>query len=290
MTQQNSLERAKQGDPSAIAALINRTLRSVNIQVSIQRTRKTLIVVATSKTPPPKNFVVNFIKNGLLKLDIPNIEFLTIKGRVSGKTDFVWQETINLKFPDHPLDPQALSAATKTRTKTAPKIVLPPYLAPVEKAWQGYCQFWNKSTFNRAVVVVCGFILLQGMTVFLGYLRVASPPAFLRTLPKTTNRTAPETTGTTHRRVSKDFFDKAAIKDQIDRQRQNAPRNLSPEDIERIKERWAEVHEEEEEESKPALQPRTGSCDCPNDTNAAGQPCGDGTADAQSGERRSTCN
>lgn len=99
MSQQNPLELAKQGNPNAIAALINRNLNPKGITAKVSRKDDCLRVMLESHEVPSQDNLVEFIRNGILKLGIAEINTLQVFGRQIGDEVPAWSQTINLKTP-----------------------------------------------------------------------------------------------------------------------------------------------------------------------------------------------
>ncbi len=97
MSQQNPLELAKQGNPNAIAALINRNLNPKGVTAKVSRKDNCLRVMLESAEVPNQNSMVEFIRSGILKLRVAEINTLQIFGRQVGDEVPVWSQTIHLK-------------------------------------------------------------------------------------------------------------------------------------------------------------------------------------------------
>lgn len=104
MSQQNPLELAKQGNPNAIAALINRNLKPKGITAKVSRKDDCLRIMLESNEIPKQGNLVEFIRSGILKLGIAEINTLQVFGRQIGSQVPAWSQTINLKVaPSLPL-------------------------------------------------------------------------------------------------------------------------------------------------------------------------------------------
>ncbi len=95
-TQLTVVERAKQGDPEAIAALINRMLSKQSAQVQVKRRGSEYRLLVESDQVPEKQAMVTFIQQGLTKLAIADMQTVTIygKSRQSAKPD--WQHCFQM--------------------------------------------------------------------------------------------------------------------------------------------------------------------------------------------------
>lgn len=98
MVQSHSLlNLAKQGDPKAIAALMNRSLHPKKIAVKVGLKQDCLFVFASADRPPEMPFVTHFVRQGLQKLDPPNINRVVVQGHTEGSTVPAWQDVIYLR-------------------------------------------------------------------------------------------------------------------------------------------------------------------------------------------------
>ena len=97
MTSSNPyLERAKQGDPDAIAYLMRRSLQSKGIEVSAQEEGDTLLVTLEGAQPVNREAVVAFIRKGMLELDISSLRSVQVDWRQQGSLLSEWTEEIPL--------------------------------------------------------------------------------------------------------------------------------------------------------------------------------------------------
>ena len=97
MSQQNILESAKQGNPDAIAILINRTLQSKGITAKVSRKNTCLRIMLESSEAPNQSSLVELIFNGIRKLDVVGVDTLQIFGRQVDDDFPVWNQTLTLK-------------------------------------------------------------------------------------------------------------------------------------------------------------------------------------------------
>jgi hypothetical protein len=119
MTQQNLLELAKQGDPQAIAALMNRSLQPKGIVATVERQGDRLQVLLEATQLPNREAMTLFVQKGIVSLGIP-IRSIDIQGRQTGSDQPVWQQQVNLTE-------SAATALMATPTATAlPRPIAPP--------------------------------------------------------------------------------------------------------------------------------------------------------------------
>jgi hypothetical protein len=91
------LELAKQGDAAAIAALLNRTLQRQGITAQATQEDGFLNISLESAKVPPKEPVVNFIHQGMTKLESEAIHTVKIEAYPAGKNTPAWSEEFTLE-------------------------------------------------------------------------------------------------------------------------------------------------------------------------------------------------
>lgn len=97
MSQQNVLESAKQGNPNAIAALINRNLQQKGIAAKVSRKDACLRIMLESSDVPNQSPLVEFIGDGIKKLQVVGIDTLQVFGRQTGEDMPAWSQSIVLR-------------------------------------------------------------------------------------------------------------------------------------------------------------------------------------------------
>lgn len=97
MSQQNILEAAKQGNPNAIAVLINRNLQRKGIVAKVNRKDSCLRVMLESSEVPNQLSLVEFVRNGVKKLEVVGIDKLQVFGRQVGDDVPSWSQLIALE-------------------------------------------------------------------------------------------------------------------------------------------------------------------------------------------------
>jgi hypothetical protein len=96
MTPQDVLNAAKQGNPEAIAALMNRSLQTKGITARAKLVAGTLQVMLEGNTAPSKAESVAYVAKGIKGLEIPGISHLMIAGKSIGAENLEWTERIEL--------------------------------------------------------------------------------------------------------------------------------------------------------------------------------------------------
>lgn len=99
MTQFNLVESAKQGDPQAIAALMNLALEPRGITARTKLNDGCLYVCLRSSYALNQVPLVNFIRRGLAGLGVQSIQTVTVYGQKIGQSAPVWRETLHLGQP-----------------------------------------------------------------------------------------------------------------------------------------------------------------------------------------------
>lgn len=96
MAQQSVLELAKQGNPQAIATLINQTLRTKGILADISLKHHCLQVLLEAEQVPDERLLVPFLHQGVLRLGTTSIHRIKIYARQAGESFFAWNRDITL--------------------------------------------------------------------------------------------------------------------------------------------------------------------------------------------------
>ncbi|MEQ8386501.1 MAG: hypothetical protein RH949_29515 [Coleofasciculus sp. A1-SPW-01] len=97
MAEPNTLKLAKQGNPKAIAAMINRSLRAKHIIAKVNRKDDCLQVLVESAQIPNQKAMVSFIRQGLTKLGVETIKTVQVYGRQKGQDSFAWNQTFEIE-------------------------------------------------------------------------------------------------------------------------------------------------------------------------------------------------
>jgi hypothetical protein len=97
MSQQNPLELAKQGNPTAIAALINHGLKPKGITAKVSRKDDRLNIMLESKEFSNQDSLIKFIYSGILKLEISEINTLQVFGRQPDDEVPAWSQFMDLR-------------------------------------------------------------------------------------------------------------------------------------------------------------------------------------------------
>ncbi len=98
MAEPNVLKLAKQGNPKAIAAMINRSLRAKHIVAKVNRKDDCLQVLVESAQIPNQKAMVSFIRQGLTKLGVETIKTVQVYGRQQGQDSFAWNQSFDIEL------------------------------------------------------------------------------------------------------------------------------------------------------------------------------------------------
>ena len=93
------LELAKQGDPNAIAALINRSLRTKGVTATARLEGSCLHVILEADPAPDQQILAPFIRQGLLRLKAEAIQTIKLSGQLTHAPAPVWRQEIDLTTP-----------------------------------------------------------------------------------------------------------------------------------------------------------------------------------------------
>lgn len=95
--QSNVREFAKQGNPKAIAALINHNLKSAKIRVKHLKIKdKCLYIALEGEKIEPKERIISFMEKFLPRLSIESVEKTRILASKFGSNEVVWRKQISL--------------------------------------------------------------------------------------------------------------------------------------------------------------------------------------------------
>lgn len=96
MNQPELLELAKQGDPQAIATLINHQLNPKGILAKANTTKGCLQIIFEATEVPPQKVIFHYIYNAINKLKPPSVNKVIIYGKQTGNDFPAWQQEFEL--------------------------------------------------------------------------------------------------------------------------------------------------------------------------------------------------
>jgi hypothetical protein len=201
MAQANLLELAKQGNPQAIAALMNLVLEPKGVTAKTQLQDDCLHIVFTSEHTLSQSAIASFVRNGLSTLGHPSFQQVKLYARKNGQTDPLWVESFvtgtaarvapTAHTPPPPAAPKPARVQTHlpnlnppsppppttslTSAKPRPTPVTPAQPGLVQKLQQGFQQFWQSSTgwatvphpYKVAIAVSAGAFFIGGSVALL---------------------------------------------------------------------------------------------------------------------------
>jgi hypothetical protein len=97
MTQTNLLELAKQGNPQAIASLMNRSLQPRGITATTELLGDCLHVVLEAEQIPNRQVLTTFVQNGMKNLGVRSIRSVRVVGKQTGLAESAWTQEIELE-------------------------------------------------------------------------------------------------------------------------------------------------------------------------------------------------
>lgn len=121
MTQPGLLELAKQGDPQAIATLMNRQIQAKGILAKANTVKGCLKIIFEATEAPPQQALATYTYNAISKLEAPSLEKVIIYGKQTGNDFPVWQQEFNLLntpfLDNNRLEPPSSRAITQSVPK-----------------------------------------------------------------------------------------------------------------------------------------------------------------------------
>ncbi|AFZ02203.1 PrsW family intramembrane metalloprotease [Calothrix sp. PCC 6303] len=100
MMQSNVLEHARQGDPQAIALLMNRSLKPQGISVEAVLEEHCLLFEVNSEKVPDQEALVKFIHKGMNNLRVKSIQKIIISAQLVNQNSIAWIQELDLEKVD----------------------------------------------------------------------------------------------------------------------------------------------------------------------------------------------
>ena len=116
-----TLGQARQGNPAAIAALIQQALANRGIQVRAACKNACLHVVLTAPAPPDRQLYARVVYAAVLCLGASSIQTLQVYGRQQGVSQPAWVQAFRLAIPEPAPEPQAASVPISLPQPSAPR-------------------------------------------------------------------------------------------------------------------------------------------------------------------------
>jgi hypothetical protein len=120
MTQPNLLEIAKQGNPEAIAKLMNLALQPKGIIAETRLSNSCLEVILISNRPLNPKALVNFVRQGLANLGTQSIQTVKVYGQKEGDGSPIWADEFQVFGSESTV--RSRPSATKKVTVAAPSV------------------------------------------------------------------------------------------------------------------------------------------------------------------------
>jgi hypothetical protein len=145
VSQQNPLEQAKQGNPHAIAFLLNKSLQPKGITAKAARQNCHLQIIVESEQVPNQEKLIEFIRNGLLKLDSSAVRTVKVWGKQKGENTPKWSQEFSLftqavstdsNQPEPAIIPESREIETPVPAVEQQSIPQKPQLS-VDRRWYG---------------------------------------------------------------------------------------------------------------------------------------------------------
>ncbi|HEY9850502.1 MAG TPA: CapA family protein [Leptolyngbyaceae cyanobacterium] len=99
MTKQNVLTLAQQGDPDAIASLINQVIQKKGMTATAKAKGTCLHIVIVSDRVPEQTSCLRFVHDGMVRLNAKSVDSVRVYGRRSDQKWPSWTEFFELKQP-----------------------------------------------------------------------------------------------------------------------------------------------------------------------------------------------
>ena len=188
MTQLSVMELAKQGDPNAIAALINRSLTSKGIHASAElESPQCLKISLQASQVPSQKAIVTIIHRGMMVLQIEQLKSVKIFTYCSNNNYLAWRYEIilNNNFDESLPNPQIVKSADSAQARTTPDqsmnlvknssgVLLVQKLSQIQQNLQEYQDVIVRFTDEQMGHVRC-------LTTLTELIQVISKPSFLFT-------------------------------------------------------------------------------------------------------------
>lgn len=188
MTQLSVMELAKQGDPNAIAALINRSLTSKGIHASAElESPQCLKISLQASQVPSQKAIVTIIHRGMMVLQIEQLKSVKIFTYCSDNNYLAWRYEIilNNNFDESLPNPQIVKSADSDQARTTPDqsmnlvknssgVLLVQKLSQIQQNLQEYQDVIVRFTDEQMGHVRC-------LTTLTELIQVISKPSFLFT-------------------------------------------------------------------------------------------------------------
>lgn len=172
MEQSNLLELAKQGEPNAIAALMNAVLSPKGITARAGMEDDCLCIFLESQKPLNQETLVAFIQKGLLELGNDSIRSVRAQGKRSGEERFAWTREFSLRSTEPTSRVATLAPSIEPEPVEPEAAIVEEHLEEEEEYEEESLSFrgWLKTRWRvyaiPVVLVVIGGFIAGGTTAF----------------------------------------------------------------------------------------------------------------------------
>ncbi|MBD2189651.1 hypothetical protein [Pseudanabaena mucicola] len=179
MTQLSVMDLAKQGDPNAIAALINRSLASKGIHAQAELEAECLKISLRAAQIPNQKAVVTIIHRGMIILQVEQIKHVKIFTYRSDNNYLAWQHEINLDdnlkedaSDSQLVDPKDNKVQSTNLVSNPRGVILVQKMSQIQQNLQEYQDIIVRFTDEHVGTVRC-------LTTLTELIQVISQPSFL---------------------------------------------------------------------------------------------------------------
>lgn len=137
MTVSDVLQRAKQGEAKAIAALLNRQLRPRGLSARAKRQGEVLALLIEAESVPNSTKLIPYLQQAFQKLDSPEITMVQVHGRAKNAVKAAWVKQFSVAIapttpPEpSPQPPEPSESPETPETPESPDTPRPPSLAKI---------------------------------------------------------------------------------------------------------------------------------------------------------------
>lgn len=132
MASQDILERAREGDPRVIAAMLNRVLSPLGVRTQAARRDRTLHIVCSSEAVPDAHRMTAVVRKLADELKMRSVEEIRLYGQKSGEESVAWKQNLAVTMEPEPISMtnyQPDAPEMRPHEETPP---VPPMETPVE--------------------------------------------------------------------------------------------------------------------------------------------------------------
>jgi Zn-dependent protease with chaperone function len=167
MSSQELIAQAQQGQPGAIAALINQSLKSKGIQATVNWAQTTLQVLLTlsGNVSYSEEKLVSIIRRGLMVLQVPQIQQVMVYAKLSGEAVPLWSRQFAIR-------PAALPPLVKDR----PAVIAPPPLeVPIDHTIPPRRSYLDPNAYRadgELIILIVSILVIVGIGVIVSQLNL----------------------------------------------------------------------------------------------------------------------